>query len=863
MSVTEVNERLAALTAAGTSVWLDQIRRSMIDSGELQRMVEEDSLRGVTSNPAIFEKAILGSPDYDAELESLAREGLSAREVYRRMAVRDVQLACDVLRPVYDETRRPRRLRVARGRAAARPRHRGHARAGAPVLGPRRPAQRDDQDPRHRRGHPGDRGGALRGAQRQRHAAVRGLRLRARDGGVRARDGAPPRGGQAAGPPLGRLVLRLARGLGGRQAPRGRRALRPRRPRRARQRPRRLPRLPATCSRASASPRCARPAARSSARCGPRPASRTRSTPRRSTSTGSSAPHTVNTMPLPTLMAARQSGEVTGATAAEDPSADLDALREAGIDLDDVTAKLLRDGIEAFMVPMAKLLDGIERKREAIVTDRPAAIEADLPPELEAPLAARVKRAAEEDVARRMWQRDGTLWAPEGTPEVTDRLGWLTIADKMLEEADALDDVRRRLQGRRADRRGAARAWAARASPPRSSGSPTGSGAGGLRLHVLDSTEPLQIAAVEARDRRREDALPRLHEVRRDDRDAVAVQALPRPPGRRLALRGRHRPGLDPRRPRRRSTASATRSSTTPRSAGATRRCRTSGSCRRRWPASTCGRSSRARRSPSRRARTSSSPEDNAGLWLGLALGELARAGRDKLTFVVDDPIASFGIWAEQLVAESTGKEGRGILPIADEPLLRADAYGPDRVFLHLRNIDAPDARHDEHIAALADGRTPDDHRAGARAPTTSGACSSCRSSRPPSSAGCSRSTRSTSPTCSRPRTRPRRCSTRARPTSRTATSRALLGGLEPPGYLAVMGYLPYSEAIEAAVGRLREAVIARHHVATTYGYGPRFLHSTGQFHKGGPAGRPLPPARPRRRRRRRDPRRARSRSGR
>ena len=104
MSVTSVNERLAALTAAGTSVWLDQIRRGMIEDGELARMVDEDSLRGVTSNPAIFEKAILGSPDYDEELEQLAREGLSAREVYRKMAVKDVQLACDVLRPVYDET---------------------------------------------------------------------------------------------------------------------------------------------------------------------------------------------------------------------------------------------------------------------------------------------------------------------------------------------------------------------------------------------------------------------------------------------------------------------------------------------------------------------------------------------------------------------------------------------------------------------------------------------------------------------------------------------------------------------------------------------------------------------------------------
>ena len=227
-------------------------------------------------------------------------------------------------------------------------------------------------------------------------------------------------------------------------------------------------------------------------------------------------------------------------------------------------------------------------------------------------------------------------------------------------------------------------------------------------------------------------------------------------------------------------------------------------------------------------------PEDNSGLWLGLALGELARAGRDKLTFVVDDPLGSFGIWAEQLVAESTGKQGRGILPIADEPVAGAGAYGPDRVFLHLRNTEAPDARHDAHIAALAEAGHPT-ITVQAAGPTTSGACSSCRSSRPRSSAGCSRSTRSTSPTSSRPRTRRRRCSTRARRSSRTATCAALLGGLEPPGYLAIMGYLPYSDEIEAAVARLRAAVIERHNVATTFGYGPRFLHSTGQFHKGGP----------------------------
>src|SRR5213592_2377072 len=102
MSVTlGVNERLAALTAAGTSVWLDQIRRGMIESGELQRLIDEDCLRGVTSNPAIFEKAILGSSDYDDEV---AAEGRSAREIYDEIAVRDVRLGADVLRSVYDET---------------------------------------------------------------------------------------------------------------------------------------------------------------------------------------------------------------------------------------------------------------------------------------------------------------------------------------------------------------------------------------------------------------------------------------------------------------------------------------------------------------------------------------------------------------------------------------------------------------------------------------------------------------------------------------------------------------------------------------------------------------------------------------
>ncbi|HEV7918416.1 MAG TPA: transaldolase, partial [Solirubrobacterales bacterium] len=104
MSTAVVNERLAALTASGTSVWLDQIGRNLIATGEMRRLVDEYCLRGVTSNPSIFEQAILHSGDYEDELRELAGEGLSAVEIYRRIAVHDVQQAADVLRPVWDRS---------------------------------------------------------------------------------------------------------------------------------------------------------------------------------------------------------------------------------------------------------------------------------------------------------------------------------------------------------------------------------------------------------------------------------------------------------------------------------------------------------------------------------------------------------------------------------------------------------------------------------------------------------------------------------------------------------------------------------------------------------------------------------------
>src|SRR6516225_9937036 len=104
--MTALENPLRALQVFGQSVWLDYIRRSLITSGELHRLIEEDGLRGVTSNPAIFEKAITGSSDYCAVLEQPDIRTLDAKTIYERLAIQDIQDAADVLRPVYEETSR-------------------------------------------------------------------------------------------------------------------------------------------------------------------------------------------------------------------------------------------------------------------------------------------------------------------------------------------------------------------------------------------------------------------------------------------------------------------------------------------------------------------------------------------------------------------------------------------------------------------------------------------------------------------------------------------------------------------------------------------------------------------------------------
>ena len=156
-------------------------------------------------------------------------------------------------------------------------------------------------------------------------------------------------------------------------------------------------------------------------------------------------------------------------------------------------------------------------------------IEADVPERYADAVSARLQTAADEDVVGRIWRKDGTLWAPEGTPEVTNRLGWLDIAERSKEQLAGARRASATSSWTRATPTRSCSAWAARASRPRSSASPSARRTARSTLHVLDSTHPQEVQQVPRHARPRQDARDRVEQVRRDDRADVDVQGVQRP----------------------------------------------------------------------------------------------------------------------------------------------------------------------------------------------------------------------------------------------------------------------------------------------------------------------------------------------
>jgi len=835
MSTTEaqVNPRLAALVKAGTSPWLDQIRRTLVEGGELARMVAEESLRGVTSNPSIFEKAILGSADYDDELEAAAREQLDAGAIYERLAMHDVQGAADVLAGVH---------------AASHGRDGFVSMEVAPELAhdsegtlsmARSYWQRLDR-PNVMIKIPGTQEGAkaieqaiyeginvnvtllfaVSAYEKVAEAYLRGLERRLAEDKSLAVNSVASFFVSRVDTAVDKRLTEL-----GHDELRGKAAVA-----NARAAYRRFSEIfsgPRWEALHHAGAAVQRPLWASTGVKNP-------AYPDTMYVDELVGPHTVNTMPMATLLAVAEHGHIHGPTVEEDPSAELDALAKAGVDIDEVTDALLVDGIEQFEDAMRRLLDGIESRRAAVITGRPLTIEATIPAALQEPIAARVQRALTENVAQRIWRRDPALWGGPGVPEIEDRLGWLTVSESMLEHASDLNQFAEEC-------RAAGFTDAVLLGMGGSSLGPEviarsfGEVPEGLRLHVLDSTHPDVIGALEA-----SLSIPdtlfivssksgstietlcqyRYFKVKAQPHQFVMVTDPGSPLERVARDGGLRRCFLNP-----------------PDIGGRYSVMSYFGLV----PAALMGVSIEALLHRCQVAEQAcahyDSSQSNSGLWLGAVLGELALQGRDKLTLVVSEPIESFGLWAEQLVAESTGKQGRGVVPVVDEPLGPAEAYGEDRVFLYLRNADTPDADLDRSVEALAAAGHPtltvathdaiDLGRVFFLAEFATAVAGWVLEINP-----------FDQPSVQEAKDNTQRVLQEGIPELAGADDdalRALLKDATPPHYIAILGYLPPSDELDAALAELRGALRSATGAATTYGYGPRYLHSTGQLHKGGP----------------------------
>ena len=258
-------------------------------------------------------------------------------------------------------------------------------------------------------------------------------------------------------------------------------------------------------------------------------------------------------------------------------------------------------------------------------------------------------------------------------------------------------------------------------------------------------------------------------------------------------------------------------------------------------------------------------PEDNPGVMLGIVLGELAKQGRDKITFVTSPAISDLGAWLEQLIAESTGKEGKGIIPVDDEPLGPPDVYGRDRLFAYIRDAGSPDSDQDAKVAALEKAGHPvirieltdlinlgEEFFRWEMATAVAGSLLGINAFDQPNVQESKDYTKNFldeyKKTGRLPEEEPVLSAEGITIYGDAANRQALKGAstleealkahlvrVQGGDYVAVNAYVERTDVSHRVLQNIRLRVRDKRKVATTLGYGPRFLHSTGQLHKGGP----------------------------
>ncbi|MFU8891211.1 MAG: glucose-6-phosphate isomerase [Anaerosomatales bacterium] len=466
-------------------------------------------------------------------------------------------------------------------------------------------------------------------------------------------------------------------------------------------------------------------------------------------------------------------------------------------------------------------------------------------------------RIGAESVIERIWQRDHTVWS-DSPQEIENRLGWLDLPDTMRTETERLREfaASARLDGLSA---AVLLGMGGSSLAPEVFGKTFGVAEGFLNLSVLDSTHPDAVAALE----RRLDLARTLFIVSSKSGGTAETLSMFKYFWNRVAQTvgddgaGRHFVAV---------TDPGTSLETLGRSLGFREVFQADPNLGGRYsalshfglvPASLIGVDlDRLLASATEAARASAEPSAtgaNAAATLGAALGACANAGRDKATFVTSPGLASFGDWVEQLIAESTGKDGRGILPVVGEPVGTPDLYGDDRVFigLSLAGEDGDDAALD----ALAEAGHPvvrfelaDVYGLGAQmflwemAVALAGHVTGIHPFDQPDVEAAKVLAREAIAAYREQGSLPAEEPTAVAgdvdilgidEVSPAAAVADLLSAGQPGDYVSIQAFVPPDERTDAALAAVRVAIRGATRMATTVGYGPRFLHSTGQLHKG------------------------------
>lgn len=865
---------LLKLQGYGQSVWMDFVRRNMLTSGEMEQYIKEDGVRGVTSNPSIFEKAIAGSHDYDDEVRALALAGKSAQDIYQALTVSDIQRAADLFRPIYDQTDggdgfvslevSPHLAHDTEGTIAET--RRLWTALNRPNVMIKIPATKE--------GLPAIQQAISEGInvnitllfglpryQEVAEAYIAGLEARAAQGQPISRIAS------VASFFLSRIDVLVD--------------------------PMIEKTMQAGGSNAETAAQVHGQVAIASAKVAYEMYKRTfendrfqklagqGARPQRllwaSTSTKNPAysdvkyvepligPDTINTMPLETLDAYRDHGQPAPRLEENVTEAHrlLEQLPQVGIDIDAVTQQLEDDGIRKFITPYDQTIKTLEEKRVA-ATKEPVDRQVFVLGEYSEPVRERLLGFRQDHVDTRLWRKDASLWTgdPQEYTSIHDSLGWLHVAEKMEENLDDLLNFA-------AEVRAAGFRHVVHMGMGGSSLAPLAfqrtftPGDNGLPLTVLDSTDPAAILGVEwqipfentlfieasksgttAESRAfGEYFYAKIKSLKGDQAGENFVAITD--PGTPLEKLGRERHyrrvflnftdiggrysalsyfGLVP--------AALMDIDVAELLERALRMVHACASC---VPV-----------------------YQNPGLILGAVLGELGRRGRDKVTFLTPEPISTLGMWLEQLLAESTGKDGKGLLPVNDEPLGDPSVYGNDRLFVHFHLKEQVDESVERAVADLEAAGHPvasiqlddllDIGQEFFRWEVATAIAGSVLGINPFDQPNVQESKNNTDRLLDLVRQRgrlPQEEPTLAEDTLRyyggggattgaDILSRFLSQG-RPGDYIAMMAYLTEEPATQQELQNMRVRLRDGLRLATTLGYGPRFLHSTGQYHKGGP----------------------------